>query len=330
LPLFLEMVRQLGQSEPDVARAALQGLTAYEQAPRDEKPAGRPVAARHGPASLRDIGASGPPLILVPSLINPPSVLDLDPEVSLGEAVARMGWRTLLLDWGPARDRADLDVSGHVEQLLAPLIASLEERPALVGYCLGGTMAIAAANLVPTERLVTLAAPWRFSGYPDRGRDALRELWRQSRSAAQGLGSMPMEVLQAAFWSLDPRRTVAKFAHFSELPPDSREARRFVALEDWANEGEPLPLPAARELIEDFFGEDLPGRGEWTIAGKTISEQLAVPALHCTASHDRITPAETAPAGERRSIPAGHVGMVVGSARATLHSALKGFLTPCR
>jgi polyhydroxyalkanoate synthase len=140
-----------------------------------------------------------------------------------------------------------------------------------------------------------------------------------------------MEVLQAAFWSLDPGRTVGKFADFGHLDPASAEARRFVELEDWANEGEPLPFPAARELIEDLFGRDLPGAGQWIVGGKAASDQLEVPLLNLTAARDRIAPAASAPAGDVVAIPSGHVGMVVGSARGRLHEALGPFLDPaCR
>ena len=154
-----------------------------------------------------------------------------------------------------------------------------------------------------------------------------------ARPAAEGLGAMPMEVLQSAFWSLDPQRTVDKFAKFSRLDPDSASARRFVALEDWANEGEPLPIPAARELIEDFFGGNAPGTGRWLVAGKPVTDDLSLPMLHCTASGDRITPAAAAPgsAGDVVNLDSGHVGMIVGSARGELHGRLAAFLDPaCR
>ena len=58
-----------------------------------------------------------------------------------------------------ADERAELSVAGHVEELLLPLLRSIGEPAAVVGYCLGGTMAIAAANWIEVERLVTLAAP---------------------------------------------------------------------------------------------------------------------------------------------------------------------------
>ena len=325
------MVRLVGEREPETARAALDGLVKYARARRDEKRDPKPIAAQVGPAVLRDNGGSGPPAILVPSLINPPDVLNLDEDVSLASAVAGMGRRSLLLDWGAARDRADLDIRGHVEKLLVPLLTQLDEPPALVGYCLGGTMTIAAANLAPVERVATIATPWRFSDYPADSRNSLLGLWRHARQAASSLKVLPMEVLQAAFWSLDPFRTVSKFAGFSRLGEEGPEARRFVVLEDWANEGEALPFPAARELIEDFFGADLPGKGEWLISGRGMTDAISVPLLNCTASKDRITPSVSAPAGRREDIAAGHVGMVVGSARHHLHEALRTFLDPaCR
>jgi polyhydroxyalkanoate synthase len=190
---------------------------------------------------------------------------------------------------------------------------------------------MAAAQLAPCERIVTLAAPWHFRRYPDRSRAALAEIWRSSKAAAGSLGALPMEVLQGAFWSLDPDRTVRKFAEFGGLEPGSAKARRFVALEEWANAGEPLPYPTAADLLEGMFGEDLPGRGEWRVGGRAVSERLAMPALHMLAGRDVIAPPQTAPEGEQRTIAAGHVGMVVGSIRSELHVQLKAILDPaCR
>jgi len=237
-----------------------------------------------------------------------------------------MGRRALLLDWGKEKAREQLDVTGHVEHLLLPLLRSIDAPAALIGYCLGGTMAIAAANLIECERVVTLAAPWHFSRYPEASRRALRDMWRHSEGASRELGALPMEVLQASFWSLDPERNVAKFAEFGRLDPQSAEARRFVDLEDWANEGEPLPYPAAKELIQDLFEQDLPGSGKWRVGSRPVTDRIATPLLNLTAERDRIAPAATAPARKTLGIAAGHVGMIVGSDRAQLHEALQTFL----
>jgi polyhydroxyalkanoate synthase len=328
LPLFLELVREVSERDPKLAADALAGLRAYEQAPRRERPAPKPEIARVRGAALRDHGGNGPPAVLVPSLINPPRILDLDEQVSLTRAIARLDRRALLLDWGKADERSELSVAGHVEELLLPLLRSIGEPAALIGYCLGGTMAIAAANIIEVERLVTLAAPWTFSRYPEASRAALHDMWRHSEAAARDLGALPMEVLQAAFWSLDPQRTVRKFAEFGRLDPTSADARRFVELEEWANEGEPLPFPAAKELVDGLFGEDLPGSGRWIVGGRAVSDQLAAPALHLTAERDLIVPPRTAASGSVVAIPSGHVGMIVGAARQRLHAELRRYLKP--
>ena len=321
----------MSEKDPELARDALAGLRAYENAGRRERSELRPQFVRVDGACLRDYGGAGPVAVLVPSLINPPRILDLDAEVSLADAISRMGRRVLLLDWGNAKDRMQRDVTGHIEHLLLPLLRSIGEPAALIGYCLGGTMAIAAANLVDCERVATLAAPWSFGRYPDQSRSSLQDMWRHSEAASRELGALPMEVLQASFWSLDPERTVRKFAEFGRLDPSSAQAERFVQIEEWANEGEALPYPAAEELIEGLFDRDLAGSGSWVIGGKALTDRLSIPLLHLTAELDRIAPASTAPrGGETIGIKAGHVGMIVGSARKQLHVALNGFLTPCR
>ncbi len=273
-----------------------------------------PAVAEHLGASLRDYGGDGPPVLFIPSLINPPNVLDLGEEKSLLRWLASKGVHVHLLDWGQdVAARSGLSVAGHVEEIVLPFIAALDEPPALVGYCLGGTMAAAAAALAKVRNLALVAAPWRFSGFPDDARAQLAELWSRSEPAAEALGVLPMEVLQSAFWRLDPARTVSKFERFAALDPSSNEAGAFVTLEDWANDGPPLPVAAAREMFA-FFGEDAPGRGEWRVGGRPIDPAaLGCPLLNIVSTTDRIVPDATAmPAGERLDLSLGHVGMVVG------------------
>jgi polyhydroxyalkanoate synthase subunit PhaC len=310
-----------------MAKAALEGLAAYAAASGDAVQQIGNISAQAGGASLRARGGSGPPAVLIPSLINPPSVLDLDRETSLARSLVRGGRSVFIVDWGPAEPRRDMTISDHLTELLIPLIGTLKEPPALVGYCLGGTMAMAAANLVPVPKLVTIAAPWHFSAYPDKARYSLTSLWRRSRRLAERLGMLPMEVLQAGFWALDPERVVTKFAHFASLAPDSAEARRFVALEDWANQGEPLPLPAARDLFDNMFIADRPGRGEWRVGGRLMSDRPPVPHLAFAARRDCIVPAASAPGGDAIILDKGHVGMIVGSnARKLLHRPIAEWL----
>jgi polyhydroxyalkanoate synthase len=328
--LFLELLRSETAASPERRAAALAGLRAYQQAPR---PASRPLQpglAQQGRATLRDYGGSGVPVVFVPSLINPPLVLDLAEDNSLLGWLAGQGMRPMLVDWGtPTPDDRAQDVTAHVEQLLLPLLATLDRPPVLAGYCLGGTIAIAAAAAMPIAGLVTIAAPWRFAGYDD-SLEPIAALWDQAHATCEQLGLVPMEVLQAGFWQLDPKRTVAKFERFARLDPDSAEARAFVRLEDWANGGAPLPFAAGRQLFDDFFVADLPGTGRWKIAGRSIDPQaLDVPALSFVSTTDLIVPATSAARlGEVRELAMGHVGMIVGGrARASLWQPLADWLS---
>lgn len=328
LPLFLDMLRSETAAYPDRTAAALAGLAAYQGASRPAPPTPMPALATAGRASLRYHGGRGRMVVFVPSLINPPAILDLG-EASLIRWMAARGFRVALLDWGaPTAADRDLDMTGHVESLLIPLIEQLDEPPVLVGYCLGGTMALAAACATAMAGLALIAAPWRFAGYGSAAPTML-DMWATARPTSEALGVLPMEVLQAGFWRLDPARTIGKYEAFGRFDPDGEQARAFVRLEDWANAGEPLPLAAARDLFERFIAADLPGTGGWTIRGSAATpERLACPAVEFVSATDRIVPAATAAGlADRRDLALGHVGMIVGGrARAMLWEPLADWI----
>jgi polyhydroxyalkanoate synthase len=326
--LFLELLRSETAANPARMQAALAGLRRYQEAGRPPPPEPMPVVAAAYGAALRDYGGAGPPVLFVPSLINPPNVLDMG-ERSLLRWLAGRGRRVLLLDWGwPGPGRREMSVAGHVERILLPLMNKVGEPVDLVGYCLGGTMALAGAQLGPARSVAALAAPWHFSGFPAESRADLGRLWSEAQATVRALGLLPMEVLQCAFWSLDPARTVAKFEAFAAL--EGAEAGTFVMLEDWANDGPPVAEASARELFETLFAGDATGAGQWRVGGEIIDPaSLACPFLNIVSTTDRIVPHGTAsPAGERLDLALGHVGMVVGSrAREALWEPLAAWLS---
>lgn len=327
LPLFLELVREETRGGPERRARVLAGLRAYQAAERAARPEEAPIAARKGRAVLRDYGGSGPPAVFVPSLINPPIILDLSERNSLLRWLAGQGVRPLLVDWGDPSQTGDTqDIAEHVRSLLLPLLRELREPVHLVGYCLGGTMALAAAAQSHPLSLTLIASPWHFSGFRTRARSEIGELWQSARPSAERLGLVPMEVLQAGFWRLDPARTVAKYEAFAALHPESEQARSFVALEDWANAGAPLTYGAGRELFEDMIGADVTGQGRWLGVDPAA---LKVPTLEFVSASDRIVPAATSPKlPNQRLLGLGHVGMIVGSrARDQLWEPLAAMLS---
>lgn len=330
LPLFLHLLRSETAASPERRAAALAGLAAYQQAPRPPGRVPPPAIAAAGRARLRDYGGTGPAVVFVPSLINPPFVLDLAEDNSLLRWLAGQGLRVLLVDWGvPGPEARGDGIDAHVERLLLPLLAALPRPPLLAGYCLGGTLALAAACRAPVAGLALIAAPWRFARYRAAARAEIAAHWHAARPACAALGLVPMEVLQAGFWQLDPARTIAKFERFATLAPDSDEAAAFVALEDWANGGAPLTYAAGEQLFERFYSADRPGRGRWWVGGtRVLPRRLACPAVEFVSTSDRIVPAAAAAGlADSRSLALGHVGMIVGRrARAALWEPLRDWL----
>lgn len=327
LPLFLDMVRAQTEGDPARRAAVLAGLRAYQTAQRAARPPEVPAVARAGRAVLRDYGGAGPPAVFVPSLINPPFILDLAEGNSLLRWLSGQGVRPLLVDWGePNPALAGEDVSAHVTGLLLPLLRALGEPVHLAGYCLGGTMALAAAMEVPVRSLTLIAAPWHFAGFGNQARAEIGALWLAAEPAARALGLVPMEVLQSGFWRLDPARTVAKYEAFGRFDPGSDSARSFIALEDWTNAGAPLTYAAGRELFEDFVGADVTGRGLWRGVDPA---RLEVPTLEFVSRSDRIVPAaSSAGLPNQHLLGLGHVGMIAGSrARERLWARLAAMLS---
>lgn len=267
-------------------------------------------------------------MLFVPSLINPPFILDLMPGRSLMQWIAEQGFHAAMLDWGePQAEDHELGIAGHVERILMPLMRRFEEPPVLVGYCLGGTMSIAAAMGAPCAGVAAIAAPWRFEGYGEARTD-MAALWDAAQPACEQLGLVPMEVLQTGFWKLDPARTIAKYEAFAVM--DDEAAAMFVAMEDWANSGAPLTYAAGAELFTQLLLGNATGTGTWEVAGRTIDPAtLPCPAVEFVSLGDRIVPAATAIGlDNRHDLGAGHVGMIIGSrAREQLWEPLRDWLS---
>ncbi len=310
--------------------AVLAGVRAYQES-KHKRPASKPsVAARAGASRLLDHGGHGPPVVLVPSLINAPDVLDLAPGASLVEHLAENGLNPLVVDWGtPGPSEKPMSLDTLVTKRLLPLIAKIGEPAHLVGYCLGGTLAAAAAALSPPIKLALIATPWVFAGYEEDRRAALAHLWADIAPTARATGIVPVDLLQPGFWDLDPARSVAKFERFAALDPGAREARHYVLVEDWVNSGPPIGIGAAEHIFERLYAADESGRGAWIIDGRVIDPAtLPCTVLNIVSTTDRIVPAAAAPsAGTRIDVAAGHVGMMVGSrARELLYAPLTRWL----
>ena len=328
----------------------LEGITAYRTHPWRRPPEEAPAIWQSGSSRLLDYApeSAGRPILVIPSLVNRYWVLDLLPERSLLRWLAAEGRRPLLLDWGcPGAAERAYGINDYLIRRLPPALhaASGTGQVDVIGYCMGGHFAIAAAQRHPEScrRIGLIATPWDFSAGHGAsamlrslarsvGENRLRSLIHQM---GQCLGSVPVDFLQAIFALLDPNLAVRKFSAFREVPSSSLAARVFVATEDWLNDGMPLALRAGEELLIDWCLENRTNRGLWLVDGVAVRpEGVARPTMVVASRSDRIAPpagvlplVERIPGARRLEIDAGHVGMMVGSrAREAMWAPLAAWL----
>lgn len=331
----------------EIARRAalfLEGLEAYRRHPYRRAARRRPVLWRQGTTRLLDYGTGdeAPGVLVVPSLINRYYVLDLLPERSFLDHLARRGLRPLVVDWGrPGPAEGGFDLSDYITRRLDGALAATARAtggpPAVLGYCMGGLLGLALALRRP-ERvacLALLATPWNFHA-GDSGLVRFAAIAARSPALRPGAADpVPVEAIQSLFFALDPFLAERKFIRFAGFDPAGAEARGFVALEDWINDGVPLAAGVARECALSWYGDNAPAHGRWQIAGVPVAPRdWRRPALVVLPARDRIVPprsaAALAPELAEASVlrPAlGHVGMMAAAgAPALLWSAIAEWL----
>jgi polyhydroxyalkanoate synthase len=309
----------------------LDGIEAYRHHPYRRRLEPAPAIWSQGTSRLLDYrteaGQGGPPVLVVPSLINRAYILDLLPRRSLMRYLAAKGLAPFLVDWdapGPQESGFTLTdyIAGRLSAMLDEIIRVTGQKPVVVGYCMGGLLALALAQLrgPSLAGLVLLATPFDFVTGREANAKLMKALAGPMGQLIDAAGQVPADMLQAMFASLDPGLAARKFTAFARLKRKSARARDFVALEDWANDCVALAGPVAKECLFGWYGDNDPVAGNWRVAGQVIlPEKIALPTLVMVPERDRIVPPASAlPLAERIGgaklmvLKGGHVGLLTG------------------
>ena len=315
------------------------GVVRYQQSPATVRPPEPPIIWRGRSARLLDYGAvvdgaaNAPVVLCIPSLINRGYILDLSEDRSLIRAIARRGLRPLLLDWGtPDEVERSFTLADYIDVHLGAVLdhvrAETGSSPALLGYCMGGNLALGLAARRPNEvgPLALLATPWDFHAGHGPARVALSALRPGLETIIASQGTLPVDVLQTLFNCLNPGLAGSKFRNIATAGSTSRKFADFVVLEDWLNDGVPLAGPVAKACLFDWYGINTPGRGVWKINGTNVDPtKLDQPALVIVPKDDYIVPpssarplADALPNATLQTVEAGHIGMVAGGRSGSL------------
>jgi poly(3-hydroxyalkanoate) synthetase len=309
------------------ARNFMNGVALYRQHPAQRDRVDAPIIWQSGTTMLRDYAPHSihaPVILVVPSLINRFTILDLQPEHSFLHMLAAQGFRPLLVDWNaPGESEKNFTLGDYVTERLMPAlrVASAHNAVHVLGYCMGGTLALALAALCPerTRTLSLLAAPWDFhAGYETVGMNG-GMLEDKLKPWLSGDDVIPVEVIQSVFTAFQPLHAFRKFSSFAALDSSDEAAARFVLTEDWLNDGVPLTAPAARECFGDWCARNVTAKNQWHVNNKIIDpHQMNVPAYVIVPGRDRIVPPESAmplaralPYAMRHEPMLGHIGIIV-------------------
>jgi polyhydroxyalkanoate synthase subunit PhaC len=290
-------------------------------------PQRRPRAQRHDNIQLIDYAArakTAPVILVIPSIINRPDILDLDPERSLLRGLKHKGFRPILLDWGrfDASDHALTlsDLVTRARQALQRIKAETTAPIHLMGHCLGGIFGLALAT-EPDQAcrsLILLSSPWDFHAESPILRHRAQQSLREIRKLLPADRLVPPAILQSAFALLQPAAVIEKFRQ-DNLPQNPVELRRFLRVEAWLNDGVALPQPILRGIVEDWYGKNQTMSGLWHTGRNLLDpRRAALPTLIMTPAHDHIVaPASAAalakllPNAESHTVPLGHIGLII-------------------
>ncbi|HEU4839732.1 MAG TPA: alpha/beta fold hydrolase [Micavibrio sp.] len=302
-----------------------EGIKKYQAHPFRRALPALPVVWQEGEARLfRAKATSGErktPIVLIPSMVNKSDILDLLEDRSLLRWLAGQGFDAYLLDWGrAAQDEGQETIDAAMERRLLPALESLGGPVLLLGYCMGGLFAAAAAALRPdlVRGVVMLAAPWNFHDEAAALKNRLMLMKPTAIPYMKQYNRLPESWMQAVFATLDPEGSIRKFSSFADMAADDPRVPVFMAVEDWLNEGLDLPAGIAMMCMEEWYEQNLPYRGAWAVCGKTIrAGDLKAPTLVVAARDDKIVPLDSALAfadkrvkGDRLVAATGHVGLI--------------------
>ncbi|MFQ3582852.1 MAG: alpha/beta fold hydrolase [Chloracidobacterium sp.] len=269
------------------------------------------------------------PVLIVNSLVNKYYILDLTPGKSFVAYLAGEGIPVYMIDWGvPDAGDARLTLAHHVNQYLAHSVEAVcadaqAEQVALLGYCMGGTLALMYTALHPARvrGLALLATPVDFNN------DAILNLWTRRDyfdvdKLVDTLGNPPEQLLQSTFMMMKPTKNLTKYVDLLQNAENDDFVETFLAFDYWVNDVVSLPGETFRQFVKWCYQENQLVQGKLKLGRRVVRlEQITVPLLNVVANHDDVVPRVSSEAlmplvGSQKkallAVNGGHHGLSIG------------------
>jgi len=240
------------------------------------------------------------PVLILPAWIMKYYILDLLPENSLVNWLTQQGHTVFIVSWrNPGSEDRNLGVDDYYRQGAMAAIDTVskiipETKINLMGYCLGGTLAmITAAAMAKNndQRIKSLSLLAAQGDFTESGELLLfinksevsflkSMMWEQGYlDTKQMAGSFQMLRSYDLIWS----KMVQDYMHGTQ--------RGMIALLAWNADATRMPYKMHSEYLEKLFLNNDFAEGRFTIEGKHIvAENIQVPAFVVSTEKDHVAP----------------------------------------
>lgn len=322
-----------------LARNGVRYLLGHEWAQRDPTPSD--VVWQRGPALLRRYQRSSPagfrqPVLAFSGLVGRPYCFDLTPTNSFVRRLLEAGFDAYVLDWGtPGVTESEFTLETYLSELLPSAIAAVlhesgSDDLSMLGYCMGGDMALVAlagnAGL-PVRNLVVMTTAIDFA---EMGpvTDALRAGQVDPVILIDESGNVPPKTIESAFKIRRPTSDVVQWVNLLQHLWDDEHMAAYQAMGWWVSEHVPMAGAAFRQVVDQWVLDNGLREDRLRLDGRRIRlGDIRVPTLAVVALRDDIVPpaaalpikdALTGTKVELLPIDTGHTGTTTGRTAATV------------
>ena len=239
------------------------------------------------------------PLLIVMSPVARGYILDLAKGQSFIEYLLLQGYDVYLMDWvAPRREHAHLGMSDFALSLLDECIAKVQEDSgeqdvSVIGYCMGGLLAVMNAAIHhdgPIKNLVCFTTPVNSEGM------GLYKTWAESGAfdidrMVNELGIIPGDMFGASIQALRPLQKRANQFQLLNNVENDAFVKASLRFDRWAADQLPIPGELARDMFRDFLRDNKLVKNQYRLHDKLVElGKIRVPFLHVAAEYDHIVP----------------------------------------
>jgi polyhydroxyalkanoate synthase len=284
----------------------------------------------------------GLPIVLVPPLGVFGWIFDLMADRSMVQYFLAHGFDVYLIDWGaPREDDKDISLEDYVCRWFPKAMAAIRahsgsEEQSLVGYCMGGLLAmmyLASSKDDKVKNLVTIASPvdmHRMGFAGPLSRVMSKPVWAIGKVTGLKITEMersffhvPGKRLSLMFKMTNPVGTVSSYMQLVRNLADDEYVSRYMTMNEWFSNMPDYPGATVQEMIRKMGLYNRMNKGSFRI-GNQVADFNSIQAnlLAFAGDNDKIVPIPAAKAIMNvvasadktfEIVSGGHAGVFTGS-----------------